>query len=181
MSDDLLPPETGSFDIVDDDSFDFREYGIEDYVTLVVFWLLSFDVFLQFFSRYVLGNSIAWTEEMARYMLVIVGFLGSTIAVRKGSHIAVEFFYRYMSETMGRVMSTLVDLSQIAFFLVASWITFKLADRTNSLMVSLDIPKSLLYYVVLAAFLLMLMRAIQTALRHWRTGTSELIFTEDEE
>lgn len=181
MSDGRLPPETGSFNIEDEDSFDFSDYGIEDYVTLAVFWLLSFDVFLQFFTRYVMGNSIAWTEEMARYLLIIVGFLGSTIAVRKGSHIAVEFFYRYMSKAMGRLMSTLVDSIQIVFFIVMSWITYNLAGRTSSLMVSVDVPKSLLYYVVFAAFLLMLVRSIQTALRHWRTGTSELIFTEDEE
>ncbi|MGO2054644.1 MAG: TRAP transporter small permease, partial [Halomonadaceae bacterium] len=83
-----------SFAGLDDDSFDIREYAMEDFLTLGIFWLLALDVFLQFFSRYVLGNSIAWTEEMARYLLVMVGFLGSTMAVRKGSHIAVEFFYR---------------------------------------------------------------------------------------
>ncbi|WP_163578212.1 TRAP transporter small permease [Halomonas faecis] len=167
--------EAPVFDFLEEDDFDARDYGLEDYLTLGVFWLLALDVFLQFFTRYVLGNSIAWTEEMARYLLVMVGFLGGTMAVRKGSHIAVEFFYRYMPFWMARTASTLVDLGNIVFFAAMVWITFKLAGRTTSLMASVDIPKSYLYYIVMLGFVLMLARAVQAAIRHWRSGTSELM------
>ncbi|GHC36047.1 TRAP transporter small permease [Aidingimonas halophila] len=179
MSEDHRSTDEVTFDVPDDDVFDAKAYAPEDYVTLAVFWVLAFDVFLQFFSRYVLGNSIAWTEEMARYLLVIVGFLGSAMAVRKCSHIAVEFFYRYMPGIVGRTMSTLVDLVSIAFYLAIGWVTFKLANQTDSMMVSVDIPKSLLYYVVLIGYVLMIFRAVQAMIRHWREGTSELMFTDD--
>ncbi|MEQ6917994.1 TRAP transporter small permease [Halomonas aquatica] len=167
--------EAPAFDFLEEDSFDARNYGLEDYLTLGIFWLLALDVFLQFFTRYVLGNSIAWTEEMARYLLVMVGFMGGTMAVRKGSHIAVEFFYRYMPWWMARMASTLVDLINIAFFAAMVWITIKLADLTSALMTSVDIPKSYLYYIVMLGFVLMLVRAVQVAIRHWRSGTSELL------
>ncbi|SHF19744.1 TRAP-type C4-dicarboxylate transport system, small permease component [Modicisalibacter ilicicola DSM 19980] len=180
MSEDRVPHSADTFEFLEEDEFNWRDYAIEDYVTLVVFWLLAIDVFLQFFSRYVLGSSIAWTEEMARYLLVVVCFLGSAMAVRKGSHIAVEFFYRYMPGRVGLTMSTLVDIVRVIFFIAGSWITYKLADRTNAMMVSVDIPKSVIYYLVLVGFLLMLLRSIQAAIRHWREGTSELIFTEDD-
>ena len=62
---------------------------------LAVFWALAVVVFLQFFTRYVLNSSLGWTEEIARYLLIVVTFLGSAMAVRKRSHIAVEFCYRY--------------------------------------------------------------------------------------
>lgn len=179
MTEDRRPAEEVTFEVPDDDVFDARDHGIEDYVTFGVFWILAFDVFLQFFSRYVLGNSIAWTEEMARYLLVMVGFLGSAMAVRTCSHISVEFFYRYMPGVVGRIMSTLVDLVSIAFYLAMSWLTLKLANQTTSMMVSVDIPKSLLYYLVLCGFVLMTLRAIQATIRHWREGTSELMFTDD--
>ena len=38
---------------------------VEDWVTLAVFWLLAVCVFLQFFTRYVLNDRLAWTEEIA--------------------------------------------------------------------------------------------------------------------
>ncbi|MFY0988844.1 TRAP transporter small permease [Halomonas sp. C05BenzN] len=182
MSEDRLPPEQqlGEIQAEELDHFDFREYAVEDYVTLVLFWVLLGIVFLQFFTRYVLGDSIAWTEEMARYFLIMVGFLGSAMAVRRNSHIAVEFFYRYMPGRIGLVMALLVDLARIVFLVGGCWISYQLADRTSAMMVSVDIPKSYLYYVVFAGFVLMLLRSIQVAIRHCREGTSEILFTDDE-
>lgn len=165
----------------DDDRIQPGDYVIEDYVTLVVFWLLALDVFLQFFSRYVLGNSIAWTEEMARYLLIAVGFLGGAMAARKGSHIAVEFFYRYLSDPVARVTAAVVDVIRIGFLAVMVWITWQLAQRTNSMMVSVDLPKSLIYYVVMVGFVLMLLRSLQLAWRHYREGRSELMFQQDDD
>lgn len=175
MPDEPISPEIESIDAMREDTFDFHEYRFEDYVTLGVFWLLALDVFLQFFSRYILGNSIAWTEEMARYLLIVVGFLGSSMAVRRNTHIMVEFFYRYLTPAMGRFMSVVVDTVRILFFAFAAWITNDLASRTNSMMVSVDIPKSALYYIVLAGFVLMLFRSIQVAVKHWRERSSESI------
>src|SRR3546814_16051996 len=44
---------------------DLSVYAFEDWVTLVVFWLMAACVFLQFFTRYVLNHSYAWTDEIA--------------------------------------------------------------------------------------------------------------------
>ena len=38
----------------------------EDWLAFVIFWSLAFIVFLQFFTRYVLNDSLAWTEEIMR-------------------------------------------------------------------------------------------------------------------
>ena len=153
--------------------FAWREYAIEDYLTLVIFWILAFDVFLQFFSRYVLGNSIAWTEEMARYLLIMTGFLGSTMAVRRGSHICVEFFYRYLHPLIARWMSIAVDVTSLLFFAAMAWITLKMARATNAMMVSVDVPKSVLYYLVFAAFVTMFLRGTQKLITRLRTGDVE--------
>ena len=41
------------------------EHHPEDWIAFGLFWALAFIVFLQFFTRYVLNNSLAWTEEIA--------------------------------------------------------------------------------------------------------------------
>lgn len=157
----------------EDAPFVWREYAIEDYFTLVVFWVLAFDVFLQFFSRYVMGNSIAWTEEMARYLLIMTGFLGSTMAVRRGSHICVEFFYRYLHPVIAHWLAVAVDTVSLLFFAAMAWVTFKMARATNAMMVSVDIPKSVLYYLVFAAFIVMFLRGVQVLLTRVRKGRFE--------
>lgn len=145
----------------DDAPFKLSDYRIEDFVTLTLFWALILVVFTQFFSRYVLGSSIGWTEEIARYLLIGVGFLGSVMAARNGSHIMVEFFYHYMPEWQARLLERLVGLVSLGFYVAMAWIAYQLASRTNSLMVSVDLPKSIIYFTVCAAFVLMALRTIQ--------------------
>src|SRR5215211_4469180 len=97
-------------DIEEGPPVSLSDYAPEDYVALLFFWLLALTVFLQFFTRYVLRNSFAWTEEVARYLLICVTFLGTSMAVRKNSHVQMEFFYRWLPRPLARSLSTLVDL-----------------------------------------------------------------------
>ena len=152
----------------------FSELDAEDYVVLVVFWVLAFDIFLQFFTRYVLDDSLAWTEEIARYLLIMTGFVGSIMAVRKNTHIMVEFFYRYIPGLTARILSFAIDFSRIGFFAILAWVSFKMAGKTKQMMVSIDVPKSAVYYIVSVSFALMAVRAIQVAVRHWRQGGSDV-------
>ncbi len=155
-------------------SMKWSDYSWEDYLTLGIFWLLAIDVFVQFFTRYVLNDSLAWTEEFARYLLMLTGFIGGSLAVRKNSHIMVEFFYRYVGPGTGRFLSTVVDVSRVLFFFVIARICFKLAGKTNQMMVSVDIPKSIIYYIIAAGLFWMGVRAVLVAIRHWRQGGSML-------
>ena len=49
-------------------------------------------VFANVVSRYVLNYSLIWVEELTRYLMVWVGFLGAGLVLRLGAHIAVDAF-----------------------------------------------------------------------------------------
>jgi TRAP-type C4-dicarboxylate transport system permease small subunit len=158
-----------------DAAVDLSVYRWEDWITLAMFWLLALDVFYQFFTRYVLADSAAWTEEIARYLLIIVTFLGASMAVRRNTHIQVEFVYRYLPAGVGRVLSTLVDVMRVCFLAFASWLSIDLVPRMHNLqMTVIDWPMSYVYGFVAAGFVLMTFRAIQVAVLHWRRGWSVL-------
>src|SRR5258708_24403047 len=63
------------------------EHHPEDWLAFVIFWSLAFIVFLQFFTRYVLNDSLAWTEEIARYALMWIVFIGGAGVKRRHHHI----------------------------------------------------------------------------------------------
>jgi TRAP-type C4-dicarboxylate transport system permease small subunit len=158
-----------------DAPIDLSVYRWEDWVTLGIFWLLAFTVFYQFFTRYVLDDSAAWTEEIARYLLIVVTFLGASMAVRRNTHIHVEFLYRFLPAPVGRVLSTLVDLVRLAFLGYATWLSIDLVPRMDNLrMTVVDLPMSYVYGFVAAGFAMMTFRAAQMSLRHWRRGWSSL-------
>src|SRR5512139_1128944 len=116
-----------------EEAIDLSRYGWEDWLTLAFFWLLALDVFYQFFTRYVLQDSAAWTEEIARYLLIVVCFVGASMGVRRNTHIHVEFLYRWLPGPVGRSISTCVDVVRIAFLAYATWLTFLLIPKMQNL------------------------------------------------
>ena len=151
--------------------FHFRDYAIEDYLVLIVFWALAGVVFAQFFSRYVLNSSIVWTEEIARYLLIATGFMGSVMAVRKRNHIYVEVFYRYLPPVIGRIMSTAVDVIKVVFFGIGAYLSIRIMPiMEKQSMASLPLPMSYVYWPVLVGFVIMTLRSIQITWEHWNNG-----------
>lgn len=166
--------EHGQFHIADA-RIDLGIYRFEDWLAMAFFWVLGATVFYQFFTRYLLNDSASWTEEIARYLLICVVFMGAVGAVRKNSHIQVDYFYRVLPARMVRAMSTLVDAMRIAFFGYASFMTWTLIERIgNQPMSVIDLPMGTVYAVVLLGFVLMTGRAAQVAVLNWRRGFSVL-------
>jgi TRAP-type C4-dicarboxylate transport system permease small subunit len=164
----------GHFHAVDE-PIDLSGYGWEDWLTLGVFWLLALDIFYQFFTRYVLADSAAWTEEIARYLLIIVCFVGSAMGVRKNTQIHVEFLYRWLPVPVGRVLSTFIDVVRILFFGYATWLALTLVPRMQNLkMTVVDFPMSYIYGFVAFGFVMMTVRSVQVGVRHWKQEWSVL-------
>ncbi|MEX0954084.1 MAG: TRAP transporter small permease [Rhizobiaceae bacterium] len=150
--------------------FDDAETSISDIKWIdapgiVVFWVLAVIVFLQFFTRYVLNDSLAWTEEVARYLLILVCFLGSISATRRGSHIMIEFFIRSASPAMAKALAVLAELITFGFYGTMTWIGIELTQKTRQKMISLPIPKSWIYTICVIALGLM---TIYSAIWLWR-------------
>ena len=169
---DLGAPAVGTSDEAE---VNLKEYGPEDWVTLVFFWVLAIVVFLQFFTRYALNDSLAWTEEIARYLLTCVAFLGAGIAVRRYSHIHVEFLYIYYPRSLAHFLSTLVDIIRVAFFGYATWLCWKITLVMNTQpMVVVDWPMSIIYGICTLGIAAMTFRSVQVAMKNWRDGSSVL-------
>src|SRR5690606_30247375 len=154
----------------DDTPIDLSDLRWEDGLVLVVFWILFAVVFLQFFTRYVLNDSLGWTEEIARFLLIGVTFIGVITAVRKEGQIAVEIFYRWMPRTLRRFGQTFVDVVAILFYGTMAMTCARLALRTKQKMVSIAVPKSLVYWGVAACFAVMCLLAIWLFVKHLRSG-----------
>jgi TRAP-type transport system small permease protein len=138
--------------------------------------LLAATVLYQFGTRYLLNDSAAWTEEIARYLLIATVFTGAVIGVVKNNHIHVDFLYRFMPARLSRVMATAVDVLRVLFFAAATVLTAMMMYRlgNNSRMTMVDLPMNWLYGVCLLGFAAMTVRSVQVALIHRRRGWSVL-------
>ena len=166
--------EAGHFHATDA-PIDLSHYLIEDWLSLGFFWLLGLCVFYQFFTRYVLNDSAAWTEEIARYLLICTVFVAISSATRRTRHIHVDFLYRLIPAPVGRALSTVIDVMRIIFFGVAAGLTVQMMMRMGSLqMTIIDLPMNIIYGFCALGFAAATLRSIQVALENWRLGFSQL-------
>jgi len=158
-----------------DDSVDLSDTIAEAWLALFFFWALGLTVLYQFITRYVFNDSAAWTEEIARYLLIATVFLGAVIGVAKNNHIQVDFFYRFMPKGLSRSVSLLTDVLRVAFLASTSWLTLLLMQKMgNYQMTIVNLPMNIVYGVVLLAFVLMTWRSVWVMRRHWQQGHSVL-------
>jgi TRAP-type C4-dicarboxylate transport system permease small subunit len=158
-----------------DAPIDFGAYLVEDWISLAFFWLLGACVFYQFFTRYVMNDSAAWTEEIARYLLICTVFFGVAAAVRRTRHIHVDFLYRLIPAAAGRALSTLVDVGRIAFFAAAVGLTIEMMTRMGNLkMTIIELPMNIIYGICALGFAAATIRSVQVAIENWRRGFSLL-------
>jgi TRAP-type transport system small permease protein len=148
------------------------EHHPEDWLAFALFWALAFIVFLQFFTRYVLNDSLSWTEEIARYGLMSLAFIGGAAVTRKKSHIAVELLSNLMKPgPLRSALLALVDFVTLGFMGLLAYFSLTIIERMHAqTMTVFELPMSIVYAVVGLGCFMMLARQIQVVWRNAREG-----------
>ncbi len=119
-----------------------------EWPALILFTALMVVVFLQFCTRYILNDSLAWTEEIGRYLLVGLVFSGSLILAQRGEHIFLEVTYRLSPRANTKPLAVFsAGLSAIYYAILAVFAVL-LALDTEQLLISIPFPKALIYAFV---------------------------------
>jgi TRAP-type C4-dicarboxylate transport system permease small subunit len=158
--------------IVAEDAEVIVERYPEDWVAIVIFWSLAFIVFLQFFTRYVLNDSLSWTEEIARYGLMWIVFIGGILVTRRNTHIAVELMSNLMKPGPARVaLLAGIDIVKLMFLALLAYFSIAITDRMAfQRMTVFDLPMSYVYYGVAVGCIGMFIRQAQNVWRNYKAG-----------
>ena len=92
---------------------------LNQWVERLVFLLgltMAVIVVLQVFARYVLNNSLFWSEELARYCLVWISFLGASVAYHDRVHPGVNLLFSRLTPAMERWLAVTVHLISLGLF-----------------------------------------------------------------
>lgn len=83
--------------------------------------LMSILIGTQVFCRYILNNSLFWSEEVGRILLVQITFLGASIAFKSGLHPSIRTFMERLSLRSQRRAHLATLIIALAFFLTLTW------------------------------------------------------------
>lgn len=101
--------------------------------------------------RYLIGSSLVWSEEVARYALIWSAMFGSAAAYQRGGHVAVTVAVDLLSPRLASVACRLVHLIVIGFAVLVAWqgafLTLRNFQR-NQLSPALQIPIAWAYLAI---------------------------------
>ncbi|MEW6672858.1 MAG: TRAP transporter small permease [Thermodesulfobacteriota bacterium] len=73
-------------------------------------------VAVEVFSRYVLNHSLFWSEELARYLLVWLTFLGASVAYHRRAHPGIDTVTLLLPDNLKKKAAICVHLVSLALF-----------------------------------------------------------------
>ena len=80
----------------------FLDENLEKMLCVIFLALMSIIIVLQVFFRYVLNNSLSWSEELARYLFIWMIYVGISYGVKMHKHICVDAVYTFMPKSIKR-------------------------------------------------------------------------------
>lgn len=87
-----------------------------EYLLFGIGFTMALLVAVQVFFRYILNHSLFWSEELSRYMLVWLTFLGASAAYYHKLHPGVDIFYQYLPQKLQRICDILIHLTAMSLF-----------------------------------------------------------------
>lgn len=126
----------------------YLNWGIKHLLNGIMGLLVTV-VFLQVLFRFVLGSPLAWTEELARYSLIWLTFLGAAYAMSLKAHIGMEVFVNLFRTPGKKALYIVASIASLMFFLLMVVEGYSLAMQGMSQSSPvLRIPMGAIYMII---------------------------------
>jgi TRAP-type C4-dicarboxylate transport system permease small subunit len=137
--------------------FAWVDRGVE-YGVATIFAAMCLVGLLQVFNRFVLNQSLSWSEEFQIYCHVWIVFLAVPIAYRRGAHLSVDSFRNMFPPQVGRAFDMFIEILWIWFAVSLAWLAWRVSEVAKlQSSPGLDLPMNYVYYSMVAggAYLLL--------------------------
>lgn len=130
-------------------------------IIVVMFGLLVLVVFGQVIARFVFNDPFRWSEELARYLQVWMIILTSSICIREGIHLAVDYATHALPFVFRKLLKLLVLLLIMFYLIIVIVYGAKLVSViTMQVSPAMQIPIYIVYLAVPTGGFLMFIEAL---------------------
>ena len=124
-----------------------KNLALADTTLAILLGVIVVIMFAQVFFRYVLNNSLSWSEEIVRFLFIWLTFLGAALNIRDKWHIGVDFFVTRLPERWSRkifLLGSVVLLLFLLFLVGGGFLWVYYAEGASSS--ALGLPLHLILY-----------------------------------
>jgi TRAP-type C4-dicarboxylate transport system permease small subunit len=120
-----------------------------EWVCMVLMVVLSVDLFLGVFSRYVLVMTFTWYDEIARACFVWLTLLGAAVGVKRHAHFRLHLLVDRLPQRLQKALAVLLPLVVMAFasVLIQQGLVFLELGRFQQTPV-MGLPKTWIYVAI---------------------------------
>ena len=150
----------------------FLDDKLEMSICVVLMSTMSILLAVQVFMRYVMGNSLSWSEELARYVFIWLIYLGISYGAKIMKHIKIEAALGLFPGALKPFVVILGDLIFLCFAVYISYSAYGIVRKQmilNQTSPAMGLPMWIVYAAPLVGFALTAFRQIQTIVHRVKT------------
>ena len=122
---------------------------------------MSIIVAVQVFCRYALNHSLFWSEELARYLLVWLTFLGASVAYRRGIHPGIDLVHVHMPASLQRISAIFIHVISMVLFGVMIFFGVKFSYFVRlQISPALYLPKWIIFSIIPVSGLIFMVHGV---------------------
>ena len=130
----------------------------EEILLVVLMVIMCVIIFVATVARFTNLFVISWAEELARYCMIWIIFLGIGVAAQNGEHFCVEALNLFLPKKVLNIISALDAVLVIAFNLVAPYFGIMIVQKQmagGQITPSLNWPMWIIYLAIPIGLVLM--------------------------
>jgi C4-dicarboxylate transporter, DctQ subunit len=134
---------------------------------------------IQVILRYLFGVAYDWIDEGARYMTIMITFVGAGVCVRYGAHFSMDALIQYSPDRIKHLLKLAANL--ISAFIMAvlfyySWVQILKLQQFGATTPSFRIPMFIPYLPIGIFTIVIALRFLTEAFKHARAMALGLPF-----
>ncbi|MCY6484131.1 TRAP transporter small permease [Clostridium aestuarii] len=141
---------------------------IEEYILIILFPLMTLIVFAATVSRYLNLVSMPWSEELARYIMAWMAYIGASLGVKRSAHLGVEVIVNLFPERLKKFAGILRVVIILLFNVLVIMFSYKIIMhqiKIEQLSPAMGIPIWVAYLSVPVGSFMMCIRSIQIVIK----------------
>ena len=135
----------------------YAEIAVIAFAIIVIVIIMTAQVIM----RRVVGNALSWTEELARYLFIYIGFLSVSLTLRNESAIRIDMVMNLFPATVQKIVKILVQSILLVFFVYVTKVSFDIFQTMTQTSPTLRISMKWVYLSEVIGFTLAVVRLFQ--------------------
>lgn len=144
---------------------------LEECFMVIFLMAMTLIMGIQVFSRYILGASLSWTEEITRYLFIWSAFLSVSLCTKKCISIKIDQFIKLFpkrGKSLWKVLNLTAEFIFFVYLIPYAYLYLKATVESGQTSPACGIPMYYVQAAPLVSFVLTALRIAQRWFGEWK-------------